>query len=143
MSNHEPHHDIDLEAILSAPPLPSLKAEVAVPDEAEAAVNASETGQTNEAPSYGVFHGDYHDFAMLVRVEPTNRLGEWEQALLSASVPDGMSVAVRKPTLVMFGICADIEFMAIEQAMDWLNGIAGQLDPPVTLRFNAQPSHEV
>jgi hypothetical protein len=138
-STNKPHDDIDLEAILSAPPLLRSQPDTIVPDDAEAAAEAQE----NEAPSYGVFHGDYHDFAMLVRVEPSNRLTDWEQALLAAPIPEGMSITIRKPTLVMFGICADIEFMAIEQAMDWLNGIAGQMEPPVKLGFNAQPSHEV
>jgi hypothetical protein len=138
-NTNEPHNDIDLEAILSAPPLLRSQPFTSVPDDAESAAEARE----NEGSSYGVFHGDYHDFAMLVRVEPSNRLTDWEQALLGTPIPEGMSITIRKPTLVMFGIRADIEFMAIEQAMDWLNGIAGQMEPPIKLGFNAQPSHEV
>jgi hypothetical protein len=126
--------DIDLEAILSAPATPSPKS---------ASEAATGDAPANDTSTYGVFVGDYHDFAMVLRIEPSNRLSEWEQAILAAEAPEGMSVQVRKPTLVMFGVKADVEFLAIEMAMDWLNNVAACLNPPVTIRCNAQPSEEV
>jgi hypothetical protein len=138
----EVNNDADIASIVHAPPAVRIRPEIVVPDDAEAAAAAVEAA-AEEIPNYGVFAGDYHDFAMLLRVEPANRLSEWEQALLTAAVPEEMSITVRKPTLVMFGVKADIEFMAIDKAMEWLNSVAAEMEPPITLRFNAQPSHEV
>lgn len=86
---------------------------------------------------------DYHDFALLISVQPENRLEEWGR-LLQETVPgNNMSVTIHKPTLVLFAVKAEVEFVAIERAQDWLNGIANQMDPMVTLSFNAQPTDEM
>ena len=86
---------------------------------------------------------NYHDFAMLVQVEPESRLRDWEMALRAASPEPGMSVTIRKPTLIFFAVAAENEFLAIERAERWLNRLTRCLLPPCSLAFNAQPSEEI
>jgi hypothetical protein len=87
--------------------------------------------------------GTYHDFAMLIQVTPPERMAEWERVLRAAEPEEGMSVNIRKPNLVFFAMRDDFEFIAIDRASAWLERIAAQLHPPVSLAFNAQPSEEI
>lgn len=85
----------------------------------------------------------YHDFALLVDIKPENRLGDWEQALQMAQPEPDMSVQILKPTLLVFGIKADFELLALERAQNWLNGIASNVDESISLAFNSQPADEI
>jgi hypothetical protein len=87
--------------------------------------------------------GTYHDFALLVDIKPENRLGDWEDALQKAQPEPGMSVQILKPTLLVFGVKADFELLALERAQNWLNGIASNVDNSISLAFNSQPADEV
>jgi hypothetical protein len=87
--------------------------------------------------------GEYHDFAMLIQVTPSERLSEWERLLRKAEPEENMSVDIRKPTLLMFAMKDDFEFIAIDRASAWLERIAAQANPPISLAFNAQPSEEI
>ena len=87
--------------------------------------------------------GEYHDFAMLISVDPQHRLRDWETVLRSATPPPGMSVCIRTPQLLYFAIRAEHEFVAIEKAEMWLSKLKSCLREPFTLRFNAQPSEEI
>jgi hypothetical protein len=86
---------------------------------------------------------EYHDFALLISVSPENRIEEWGRLLERAAPDNNMSVSIRKPTLVLFAVKAEVEFQAIERAEDWLKGIANEMRPEVTLAFNAQPTDEM
>jgi hypothetical protein len=98
-----------------------------------------EEERTPEYPSHWLFH----DFAVLISVTPEDRLPEWAAALNAAAPAEGMSVNIYKPTLVLFAVECEVEFLAYDIAFEWLNGIAAQLDPPVTLAFNVQPTEEI
>lgn len=80
---------------------------------------------------------------MLVRIEPENRVNEWERVLRSAAPPPGICLNIRDPRVLFFVVNADNEFIAIEMAENWLIRIARVLLPPFALRFNAQPSEEI
>ena len=70
-------------------------------------------------------------------------MGDWEIALRMAQPEPDMSVQILKPTLLVFGIKADFELLALERAQDWLNGIASNVDKSISLAFNSQPADKV
>lgn len=90
-------------------------------------------------------HGDgsLHTFALCLDVTPPAREAEWGQILRKARPTPGMQVSIRTPTTVLFTIEAEMEFMAIDQAMRWVQSVADAAKPPVGLVMNAQPAHEV
>ncbi len=87
--------------------------------------------------------GEYHDFAMLVHIEPEQRAIEWEHVLRSAAPPPGICLNIRNPRLLFFVVNADNEFLAIDMAEQWLTRVSRALLTPFQLRFNAQPSEEI
>ncbi|GAB4468397.1 MAG: hypothetical protein OHK0029_40760 [Armatimonadaceae bacterium] len=133
---------VPVEPVPPAPPAPvNPVTSVTSAATAEPSTDTTDTAATSEADFPSSWY--YHDFAMLIKVTPEDRLDAWEAALQAAEPEPDMSVNIRKATLVMFAIKADVEFLALDRATEWLNGIAATLDPPVTLAFNAQPSEEV
>lgn len=80
------------------------------------------------------------EFAMVISVAPECD-NEWARALRSAKTPAGMTMAVRNPALAIFTVSAVQEFLAIDQAMTFLNEVAKSAG--VRCALNAQPSHEV
>lgn len=80
------------------------------------------------------------EFAMVISVAPECDK-EWERAIRSARTPAGMTMAVRNPELAIFTVSAVQEFLAIDKAMNFLEGVAKSAG--VRCALNAQPSHEV
>ncbi len=72
---------------------------------------------------------------------PRDCEADWERALRGAKAPAGMTVYVRSASLAMFTVFADQEFLAIEMAQQFLQGIAKHAG--VHCALNAQPAGEV
>ena len=87
--------------------------------------------------------GSWHEFATVLDIQPAGQAAQFERHLRSARPETGMKVEVRGPGLAFFVVEADMEYLAIERATRWLNGIAEQVQPPIRLNVNPQPSHEV
>lgn len=85
---------------------------------------------------------EMHCFAMVLDVKPAERAAEWARRVGGAKAEKGMSVEVRTPTLLMFAVEDQMEYLAIERAMRWLKSLA-DAPPSITLVMNAQPDHEV
>jgi hypothetical protein len=84
-----------------------------------------------------------HPFAMILDVTPAEKADAFAETVRAARPEEGIKVEVRTPSLFMFQVTAEVEFLAIDQAMEWLKGLAAKSEPPVTLNLNAQPAHEV
>jgi|GEM_PF-4142566 hypothetical protein len=86
---------------------------------------------------------DHFDFALVVDVIPQSEEARWEEAVRAASPEAGMRVTVRRPTVIVFAVEDVHELMAIEKAVQWLQGIAAGMTPPVEIKTNPQPTGEV
>lgn len=85
---------------------------------------------------------EWHQFAMTLRL-PAGREAEWDRLLARTMAPHGIRCSRRSSTLLIFEVEAEMEFLAIERAESWLQEIAQQARPSLTLGTNAQPAHEI
>ena len=85
---------------------------------------------------------DLFDFAMVLDVQPPQADKQFERAVRMARPLPGMRVTVRSECLLLFTVEAEMEFLAIEKAEQWLQSIA-KANPPIKVNTNPQPSHEV
>ena len=79
---------------------------------------------------------------MVLRI-PEGRETDWDRLLSRAVSPPHLRCSRRTPTLLIFEVEAEMEFLAIEKAEHWLNYLTAQALPPFTLGTNAQPAHEI
>ena len=85
---------------------------------------------------------EWHQFAMVLRI-PEGREADWSRLLSRAVSPSNLRCTPRTPTLLIFEVEAEMEFLAIEKAEQWLNYLTTQALPPFKLGTNAQPAHEI
>ncbi|MFM7320297.1 MAG: hypothetical protein ACKO5K_02080 [Armatimonadota bacterium] len=82
----------------------------------------------------------WFEFAAVLTIVPTDRGAALLDRLLVAPLPPGLQVDLRSPTLMFFVIEEWTEFGAVAKAEKWVRHVAGSMSPPVSVRFNAQPS---
>ena len=87
--------------------------------------------------------GDLHEFAIVLGAAPEARREEWAPWVRAARPEPGMRMTVRTPSLLVFLVEVDAEFLAIGRADAWLQSLAAAARPPFTIRTNTQPAHEV
>ena len=85
---------------------------------------------------------EWHQFALVLTV-PSDRKGEWDSLLDRAVAPNGIRFEKRHATLLILEVQAQMEFMAIERATQWLQTLSEQASPPFHIETNAQPAHEI
>ena len=85
---------------------------------------------------------EWHSFAMVLTI-PTGKEQEWEKLLSRAVPPRSIKCMQRNSTLLLLSVEAEMEFIAIEQANQWLASLCAQGLPPFRVRTNAQPLHEI
>ena len=85
---------------------------------------------------------EWHSFALLLTV-PQGREAEWERLLRRTPVPSGMRCAFNDCTRLLVTVEAEMEFLAIEQAEQWVQSLAARALPPFSLGTNAQPENEI
>lgn len=85
---------------------------------------------------------EWHQFALTLRI-PSGREAEWERLLSSTPSPAGIRCTRRSQTVLLISVEAEMEFLAIERADQWLQSVAAKGTPAFRVGTNAQPAHEI
>jgi len=91
--------------------------------------------------SNGFDETGWFEFAALLTIDPPGRGQALHDRLMVAPLPPGLQVDLRSPTMMFFVVEEWTEFGAVAKAEKWIRHVASLLYPPVSIRFNAQPSH--
>lgn len=84
----------------------------------------------------------WHHFAFVLTI-PAGREEEWETLLSAAIPPKSILCSKQHASLLLMEVEAEVEFLAIDLADQWLQTLAQQADPPFRVGTNAQPAHEI
>lgn len=85
---------------------------------------------------------EWHQFALVLSF-PSEREAEWDALLEAAVVPDGIFCNKQHAALLLLEVEAEMEFLAIDRASQWLQELATKADPPLCIACNAQPAKEI
>ena len=77
---------------------------------------------------------------MVLTITPAAREAEFEKLVRAARAEPGMTVEVCGRSVLRFCVTDDQEFLAIDRAQRWLEGIGKRAN--ITVATNAQPSSE-
>ena len=85
---------------------------------------------------------EWHQFAMVLSI-PHGRERDWEWLLHNTPPPVEVIFEQRSPTVLLFTVEAEMEFLAIEKAESWLHSLAARGTPSFQVGTNPQPASSI